>query len=473
MTAAEKRGADRNPGSFRDPYGFIVEVDGRIIRCITTAGTGPFDRVRESGFLDKLVDEGRLVPFSLLANEGKDYPPPHGHLVERVVEHPRLPFISYPYEWCFSALKDAALLHLDLLRDGIAAGVSMRDASAYNVQFVGGKPVFIDHLSFTPYVEGEYWGGHEQFCAQFLNPLLLESAAGVAPSAWYRGSISGLRSADVYRLLPWTYRIRPGILLNVGLPQRLARWQSSKGAAEIVARRPLSKDALLGMIGQLRRLTSGLALEDSRTAWSDYTVERGYSSTALDAKAEFVRKIISERKPTILWDIGCNTGEFAELSIRAGAGMVIGFDSDRGAIEKAYRMSRLRQLNFLPLYMDLLNPTPSLGWREKERASISGRRNADFVLALALVHHLVFHGNLPLWDVIDSITNLAPEGIIEFIPKDDPMVQELVALRGDLFPAYNDDELRSAISARARIKSEIQIPGSRRTLFHFSSLPQV
>jgi ribosomal protein L11 methylase PrmA len=470
MIELEERGPCRIPGSFRDPSGFVSEVGGRILRYITTAGIGPFNRVRESGFLDQLVEQGRLVPFAVLADQGTGITGPHGHPVEQVIEHPRLPFISYPYEWCFSGLKDAALLHLDLLLDGIATGVTMRDASSFNIQFAGGKPIFIDHLTFAPYVEGEYWVGHEQFCEQFLNPLLLESAAGVDPSAWYRGALRGLPSADVYRLLPWTSRIRPGVLLNVGLPQRLARRQSARGAADIVAKRPLSKASLLGIIEQMRRLILGLVSNDRRTTWSDYTAERRYPATALEAKTEFVSRAVGERKPSVLWDMGCNTGEFAELSLRAGARMVVGFDSDRGAVEKAYRTARAQQLDFLPLHMNLLNPTPSLGWRERERASLFGRRNADFVLALALVHHLVFHGNVPLREVIDWLAELAPEGVVEFVPKDDPMVQELTALRGDLFPAYNEEELRTAITAHARIISEMPIPGSRRTLFHYSSV---
>jgi ribosomal protein L11 methylase PrmA len=344
----------------------------------------------------------------------------------------------------------------------------LRDASAFNVQFTGSGPIFIDHLSFAPYTEGAYWQGHDQFCRQFLNPLLLEARAGVAANAWYRGSPEGLPGGAVYRLLPWSSRLKPGIFLNVALPETLSRRGNGDDAARVRAQRPLRRATLLAMLQQLKRLVLQLDIARQATAWSGYTESRSYADDALTAKMEFVRASIAQARPAMAWDLGCNTGEFAELALRAGARFVVGFDSDRTAVELAYARARGRNLSFLPLHADLLNPTPALGWRGFERASLMERANADFTLALALVHHLVFHGNVPLEEVVGWVTALAPAGVIEFVPKSDPMVQRLLSLRDDLFPSYSEEVFRAAIRKRAKIAAEMRVPGSARLLVRYA-----
>jgi ribosomal protein L11 methylase PrmA len=467
MERSDGTAKDVVKGSFRDPFGFVVQDKDWIVRYITAAGIPAFDGVRKTGFLDRLVNENRLVPFVDVEVPTSDAGL-HGYMIEKALRHPKLPFISYPYEWSFSALKTAALFHLDLLLDGIGCCVMMRDASAFNVQFKETRPIFIDHLSFEPYREGQYWVGHDQFCRQFLNPLLVEALTSINPSAWYRGSPDGLSSSEVYRILPRTSRMRPSIFLNVGLPQKLSSERGLKKAAVIRDKKPLSKFALTGVLQQMRALVSSLKLRKAQSVWSDYTAQRNYTGRALEAKSRFVQTNIAQCQPTTLWDLGCNTGEFAELALKAGAQFVVGFDSDKLALEGAYARSTQRNLNLLPLHANLLNPTPAVGWRGLERPSLLQRANADFVLALALVHHLGFSGNVPLHEIVDLIMSLAPEGIIEFVPKSDPMVQRLLALRDDVFPYYNEDVFRAAIATRGQILSEMRVPESERLLVRYS-----
>jgi len=452
-----------DPSSFRDPAGRVHEIDGRILRTVNDRALDDYLFVRQSGVLARLVESGRLIAATEVdaRSLGQD------SAARLVVEHPRVPFISYPYEWSFPALQAAALLHLDLQLELLQHGIALSDASAYNVQFLGPRPIFIDVLSLRRYRPGEYWTGHRQFCEQFLNPLLLGALVGIAHNAWYRGNIEGIATADLARVLPWRRRLSWRVLAHVVLQDRLQRRAARAGGA-IVRRGHLSTQAYRGFLLQLRSWIAALRPADTgATVWADYADRTSYAAAEEAAKRGFVAEFCAAVKPRQLWDLGCNTGAYAELALRSGAGSVIGFDADHGALRKAFARANAHDLDFLPLYLDAANPSPDQGWGQAERRGLDRRASADAVLALAFEHHLAIGRNLPLDRVVRWLVGLAPRGVVEFVPKSDPTVQRMLALREDIFDRYGESEFRDVLSRHARVHREAAVSATGRQLFWY------
>jgi ribosomal protein L11 methylase PrmA len=439
-------------GSFRDPAGQVYELDSRILRTVTKYGAKSFIQVKNTGLLDQLVDSGQLVPFVLV-----DDPDTLSKFQDAVyvLEHPQIKYISYPYEWSFSLLKQAALLHLEIALKALEANVSLSDASAYNVQFIGTRPIFIDHLSFKPYTEQEYWIGHQQFCEQFLNPLLLRAKLGVRHNTWFRGTLEGISNEELSLLLKLPHKISLRMLVHVILPAFFQRkaYQTNKLKAKALSKRNgLSKAAYKGLLVQLKNWIQILEpKENQRSTWGDYAKDNTYKAHENDIKASFIKKFMEKIKPALVYDLGCNSGEFSEVAACSGADEVIGFDFDQIAIEKAYARSSKKSLNFLPLYFDAVNPSPDQGWRQSERLGFEKRVNADAILALAFVHHLVIGKNVPLPQAVDWLVSLAPRGIIEFVDKKDETVQQMLSMREDIFFDYDRDTFEEELAKHATI----------------------
>lgn len=326
----------RDPGSFRDPAGHVFLDGGRIYRVITEAGKSEYERVRDSGLLAELAEKGWVVD---------SYETEHrGGLPERaayVVEHPKLPFISYPYEWSFYGLRDAALLQLDIHLASLERGITLNDASAYNVQFIGSDPIFIDTLSFREYRQDEPWIGHRQFCEHYLNPLLLRSVLGIPHNAWFRGDMDGIRVEHLARLLPLKSRFSLSLLQHVFLQayfQRRAARARPTAAPPKPVRLPASmyKKLLLDM----RTIVSRLHPAQGETVWAGYAESHSYQTDEVRAKAQFIADFCRAVSPKILWDVGCNTGDYSVVALSNGAERVIGFDFDVGALDRAYRRAR-------------------------------------------------------------------------------------------------------------------------------------
>jgi ribosomal protein L11 methylase PrmA len=452
--------------SFRDPAGHVYRDGDRILRTVTSRAAPDYEHVRDGGALRAWIDRGWVVGTKEVrapAHAGPDV-----RNARYVLEHARVPFISYPYEWSFALLKAAALLHLDLQIDALNRDLQLSDASAYNVQFIGARPVFIDVLSFQRYEAGDYWAGHRQFCEQFLNPLLLRAALGIPHNAWLRGSPDGIPSAELDSALPFTRKLSLNVFSHVTLPARLARKHAAAPMAAPAARRPLPRSSYAGLLAQLRHWIATLQPRDATpSVWREYGDMRTYADEARDRKHAFVRDFIAAARPAMLWDLGCNTGEYAELALQAGAGYVVGFDADHGALEAASDRATSSNLRFLPLFTDAANPAPDQGWNQRERAGLQGRAGTDALLALALVHHLAIARNVPLDAFAGWLTGLAPTGIVEFVPKEDPTVKLMLASRKDIFDAYNADAFETALAAHARIVRAETISAAGRRLYQF------
>jgi ribosomal protein L11 methylase PrmA len=451
----------RDSGSFRDPSGHVFEDNGRVYRVVLPPAAEDFSFVESSGLIERLVGQHLLVEQHFVD------PSELGPLAEgatHVLEHPKLPFISYPYEWSFTALKAAALLHIRIHLEALQAGCNLSDASAYNVQFQGTRPVFIDRLSFRRYREGEFWIGHRQFCEQFLNPLLLRALLGVPHNAWYRGRQEGIPAAELATMLCWRHKLSLRILLHVLSQQRLQR----KGAhrrAKRVLKRQLPKEAFISMLRGMAKWIEGLnPILAGEAVWDNYSQQNSYSTGEREAKHRFITQFTVEVRPRILWDMGCNDGEFSRVALRAGAGTVVGFEADDRVLEQAFVRADKDKLEFLPLCMDLANPSPSQGWAERERGGLHARGPADGMLALALIHHLAIGRNVPLGQVVEWLVSLAPSGVIEWVPKSDPMVKELLSLREDIFGDYTEEQFFANLERHAGVVKTLSLAKDGRLL---------
>jgi ribosomal protein L11 methylase PrmA len=453
------------PGSFRDRRGRIFYRSGRVFRTVMPVALNDYEFVRATGIIDSLVAEKKLVGETVVDGSllGK-----HGADASLVLEHPRLPFISYPYEWPFPALKAAALLHLDIQLAALEKDVALTDATAYNVQFIGSNPIFIDSLSFRRYADGEYWAGHRQFCEQFINPLLLRSVAGIPYNTWYRGSLEGIPTEDLSKVLPWTSRLSWNVLTNVFMQARLQRTHDSFDAIEKVKARKLPRIGFEQILHSLQKWVAGLEPKsDGNTTWQDYASDNSYADDETIKKRRFVADFVNNVRPELILDVGCNTGDYSAVALGNGAKLAIGFDFDHGALDFGFARTQRESLNFLPLHLDAANPSPMQGWSQRERQGFRERANGDAVLGLALIHHLAIARNLPLEEVIGWLIDMAPQGVIEFVPKHDPMVQRLLQMREDLFDDYDKDSFEKHIRNRARIMKSETVSSSGRVLYWF------
>lgn len=439
-----------DPASFRDPSGRVFKKEDRIFRLIFEHGAEDYQLVRDTNFPSKMAELEKFIQAKEISPEIIE----SSNLKSRfVLEHPILPFISYPYEWCFPMLKKAALLHLELQIKALEENLVFSDASAYNIQFKGSHPIFIDWLSLRPYQEGQIWNGHRQFCEQFLNPLLLRSLLGVCHNSWYRGNLEGISSDEISKLLPWYKKFSRNIFLHVELPVKMnnfAKNDKSDSASNLNSKLP--KASLNNIFKQLQSWISKLKpLTTSSSTWGNYESMHCYQQEEVSKKQQFVSEFIQSTKPKIVWDLGCNTGEYSEIALKEGAHQVIGFDYDQSSLEKSFDRAEKNNLNFLPLFLDGANPSPDQGWNSQERPGLLKRRNAGAILALAFEHHLAIGRNIPLSDLIDWITHLAPTGVIEFVPKEDPNLQRMLSLREDIFSDYTEQNFRSILEKKCRI----------------------
>ena len=460
-------GLAREPGSFRDPGGHVYYSRGKVFRTVTSDAAGDFEWVRATGLLEELAGRGWLIAGTLAdENVLPDVRPRPSF----VVEHPRIPFVSYPYEWCFYALRAAAVHQLEVCLAALKRDVMVSDASAYNVQFINSSPVFIDYLSFRPYEKGKAWKAHQQYCAQFLNPLLLRSLLGVPHNAWYRGTLEGIPTAELNRLIPaarkLSWNVFAHVVLQSGLHGAANRRKSNRKRAAKIS---FDKRGMVSILESLKRYVSKLGPRPvANSAWHGYAGNHSYSEEEERAKRLFVVDFLREVKPGVVLDLGCNVGDYSVLALDNGATLAVGLDTDHPSLEKAWLRARREQINFLPLYLDVSNPSPSQGWNGTERKSLKERVDADAVFSLALLHHLVFGKNIPLDSAVARLVELAPNGVVEFVPKTDPMVRDMLLLRKDIFPGYTRSAFESCLQCRARIVTGKRVSESGRRLYWYA-----
>ena len=455
--AAERQSAQLS-ASFRDPSGFLFTRDGILYRQVNRKYDQEYTRLLESGLHDKLVKAGLLIPHVEV-----DQFPAEPDLVHKVIQPERVPFISYPYEWSFGQLKDAALATLSIQRRALKVGMSLKDASAYNIQFVRGKATLIDTLSFALYKEGQPWVAYRQFCQHFLAPLALMALRDIRLNQLLRVYIDGVPLDLASELLPGKTRLNFGLLTHIHLH---AGAQKRYSGADVKSRAAtMNKQAMIGLIDNLDATVRKLDWKPGGTEWGNYYNITNYSDAAFEHKKQLVRAWAAKVKPSLVWDLGANIGVFSRLAGEDGA-FVVSSDIDPAAVEQNYRqMKQEKTQNLLPLLLDLTNPSPSLGWANEERDSFGRRGPADMALALALIHHLAISNNVPLPQVADFFANLGKWLVIEFVPKADSQVQKLLISREDIFPNYTREGFESAFQQKFRIAEAVNVRESERVFY--------
>jgi len=446
------------PSSFRDPSGFLFFRNGLIYRQVNAIYKENYDQLINSGLYKTLVDAKLLVPHNEVdigyAKSNKAY---------KIVKPELIPFISYPYEWCFSQLKDAALVTLRIQKIALEFEMSLKDCSVYNIQFRKGKPIFIDTLSFEKYSKRKPWIAYRQFCQHFLAPLALMSYRDIRLNQLFRCYIDGVPLDLTSSLLPFRTRFRFSLLSHIHLHARSQKYFADKSID--TSRHKMSHVGFLGLIDNLESVIKKLKWTPRGTEWADYYEDTNYSSNALYHKEQIVAEFLDRINPDSVWDFGANMGIFSRIASYRGI-QTVAFDMDPAAVEKNYlKCVERNEINILPLLLDLSNPSPSIGWENQERMSFLERGPADMVFALALIHHLAISNNLPLNKIANFLNKICNSLIIEFVPKNDSQVQRLLLTREDIFPDYTQHGFESQFRKFFQIRLSRKLRESERILY--------
>jgi len=450
----------KESSSFRDPSGQVFYQDGETYRQVNNFYKDNYDFLISSGLYQRLVKEKLLIPHQEI--NSKQF---FSREAYKIIKPQLIPFISYPYEWCFSQLKDAALVTLKIQKIAFEYGMSLKDASAYNLQFLEGQPILIDTLSFEKHEEGKPWVAYRQFCQHFLAPLALMSLTDIRLNQLFKVYIDGLPLDLVVKLLPKKTWFNLSLLAHLHLHAKSQKHLAGKKISLRQKRMKTGNQAFVSLINNLKTTIKKLECPGVKTEWHDYYSATNYSRKAFAHKKQLVKKYLNQVKPDSVWDLGANTGEFSRLALKKRV-QVMAFDFDPSAVEKNYlQVRKKKEKNLLPLLFDLTNPSPSLGWANEERKSLKERGPVEMVLALALVHHLAISNNLPLAKIAQFFRQIGKSLIIEFVPKTDSQVQRLLLNREDIFSDYTQANFEKEFGRFFTLKEKSVIKDSQRILY--------
>jgi SAM-dependent methyltransferase len=454
------------PGSFRDRTARVFRAGNEVYRGLTATASEEWHAVAETSFFQSALDRGAIVQTREVET-GALHARKAGIEWKTVLHHERIPFISYPYEWCFGMLKAAALLQLELLTDALTDGIVLKDATPFNVQWKGAEPVFIDITSFVRSRAGEPWAGYRQFCELQLYPLFLQAYKGVSFQPFLRGRLDGITTEDMAGLFSWHDWLRPGILTQVVAQNRLQRHFASRAprVKRELKEAGFQKSIVVASAQRLRRLVEGLDWKPNKSTWIDYATHNSYDNESARMKESFIEQHASRRRGMV-WDLGCNTGQFSRIAARY-ADQVIAVDSDHASIERFYRELRADSVrNILPLVGNIADLSPALGWCAMERQAFVDRGQPSMILCLALVHHLAITANIPIDDVVRWLRGLGAELVIEFPLPRDPMVQQLLASKDQAYDDYALQYFESSLDTFFEIRERLALPSGTRVMYY-------
>ena len=460
-------GTAPDPGSFRDPLSRVYVDDDVVWRGLSEVGLADFEAYAATEAFSRAQADGRVVATAPVpvseAPVGADW--------AGVLRHDRVRVITYPYEWAFSMLRDAARLQLELSREALAEGILTKDATSYNVQFDGARPVFIDVGSFERLVPGEPWPGYRQFCELFLNPLYVQAIAGVPFQPLLRGSVHGLSPSVTASLIGARRRLRRDVFTHVRLHARAeARYAGADAARDVkgeLQRAGFGPKLIDAQLANLQRAIEGVEWEASASTWSAYSQRGHYTDADLEAKEAFVAAATAARHEPMVLDLGANDGRFSRVAVDAGASLAIAVDGDHLVVDHLYRaLHREGETRILPLVMDLSDPSPGQGWRGRERPAFVDRVHPDLVLCLALLHHLAISSTVPFAEIVGFLHDFAAPLVVEMPHRDDPMAARLLARkRPGLFDHYDRPQWEDALRARFDVEEQVTLPSGTRTLY--------
>ena len=454
------------PGSFRDPDTKVFRHDGAIYRCLTERALKDWTELAATEFFARLSAARTLIPTEQVVERAglPELEPKWA----AVLKHATIPFISYPYEWPFGMLRDAALLQLDLTREALDEGMTLKDATPFNIQWIGSRPTFIDLGSFTAYHAGEPWAGYRQFCEQFLYPLLLQAYRNVPFHPWLRGRLEGMTAEVCRSLLSARDLLRPGVLTHVYLQAKAQRRyeDSNRDIRSDLRAAGFGAALIKNNLTRLRRTVERLAWKPSRSTWSDYERDHSYDDADVQRKCSFVRRVLASRRWSLVWDVGCNTGAYSRLAAEH-AEHVLALDADHLVIDRLYhRLKDEGDPTILPLVGDVADPSPGLGWRGQERRPLGDRGSPELILCLALIHHLVIGRNIPIADMIEWLAEFGADLVVEFIDHGDPMVDKLLRNRTGQDVEYSAEALEAALARFFGAVTRETLASGTRRLYH-------
>lgn len=465
-------------GSFRDPHSAVFTVENKVYRGLSERASKIFSALQATQFFAEAIEDGQLIGTRPAQISSETAPNPRGQEWTSVVEHDRLELITYPYEWSFTMLQDAALCHLKLLRSGLKEGWTTSDGSAYNLQFVGANPIFIDTGSLVP-ARGP-WAGYSQFCRTMLFPLLMQAHLKIPAHQLLRSSLEGIEPTHASASLRGLATFRRGVFTNVKLQafaERRSKGASSEAAKERLTKAGMSTNASAALVNRLIKTVSKLKVKRSGSTWSDYRSTCSYDEADDIAKVEFVRKHLDGVRSGLCVDFGANDGKYSRIASEH-FDTVLACDIDEEVIDAFYlelrRQQRHDRLNdvetgygrILPLVYNIADPSPGLGWRNKERTPLQDRIKPDRVLALALLHHLIVGANLPIPQVVDWLRSFNAPVITEFVHGRDPMLKRLLANKPKgTFSDYSKESFEQFLNQRFEVLDTEVLPGASRTLY--------
>jgi len=456
----------QDSGSFRDPLSRVFVGNGEVVRAFTAVGAKDIEKVWKKPSIQNALASGELIESNLVSPSSVGLNDPW----VTAMTHPLIPFISYPYEWTFSMLKDAAQLQLKLTRETLADGIGLKDATPYNVQFIGSRPQFIDAGSFEKRRKGDPWYGYRQFCEMYLYPLMMQGYLGVGFQQFLRGSVNGISPDTMRKLLPASIR-RPRkgrlthVVLHAAAQNRFA--DSDNNMKSDAAKAGMNAQVLDATLRKLQGIVKKISLGDKKSTWSEYSERGHYIESSLDEKQKFVRDAVASAPRKQVWDIGCNDGVFSRIAA-AHSDYVVAMDADPLVVDRLYNTLKAeKNEQILPLYVDLTDSGGGVGWRGQERPGVFDRGRPDIVMALAVIHHMAITFHVPLASQLDMFRDLTPELIIEMPHADDPMVRKLLTNKRDgIHDDFTLEGFERLLNERFTVKSKMLLSSGTRTIFH-------
>ncbi len=463
------RSLSADGGSFKDPAGQVYRISGetggaRVVRGLSDAAAAEMRNLLAEPFFQQLMADGHVVKTAMLDGKDADARQVIEDGWSGAAEHEAVGFITYPYEWPFSMLKDAALLQLRLLEAAARNGWLLKDATSFNVQWMDARPVFIDVPSFVRWEDGDYWRGYRQFCATFLTPLLLTAHLDIPFQPLLRGRLEGIPPEEAAKYFYGLRRFKRGVLPHIWFPAK-AEGRARKRGGGGHTRRRQSRTMLLALLDSMSRLIGKLSYRPAGSDWAEYGRTHSYDEADFLRKKDFVRRHAASRSPDLVWDLGANTGVFSRIAAER-SGTVVAVDGDQSAIDMLYHETRTDcPSNIVPLVMDLANLSPSQGWAGLERPAFEERGSPDMVMCLALVHHMRVSANVPLRLFVGWLRSLNATVMLEFVGRGDEMFQKLIENKSEDYADYTAANFEAEVRSRFAVRDRLKLKGGLREMF--------
>lgn len=454
IASAGKLNFTTDARSFRDRSSRVVFKGQQVCRVLDQEAHTTWKHLASSPLIgsNKLIQTHEIPLIDVFPAEKS------AHWVG-ALQHARIPFVSYPYEWTFGMLKQAALLQLEVLQEAISAGLTLADGTAFNTHWRGPNAMFVDIGSFRLLDEQSLWLGYREFCQTHVYPLMLYAHKELPFQPLMRGYARGIPAEDIKQLFGWYEIFKPGVFdlflsqlkTNPKTESRLVTQMDTK----------LLRQQLVMTVKRLQKLIRSFDNRTEQSSWSDYHLRGHYAQEVFQRKIAIVQQVLGTKRWSMVWDLGCNDAYFAKLAA-AHADYVVGFEKDHVTADTAFAFVRKEQLNNIQIiHADLRNPSPSQGWASQEQLGLTERGKPDLVFSLALIHHIVIGENIPLADYIQWLRSLNATVVLEFPSKADSMVQQLLSTRRDIFDDYDQGNLDTVVRQHFSVSHCSQVSETR------------